>query len=170
MDSVHRMTNSLPPGHPAGFVFRPDKWGPSFWNVLHSVTFLYPQQNPLPQHKTLVRNFFTLIPFILPCSLCGQHLLHHMQQHPLTDDILESRDSLSRWLHEVHNIVNAQLKKDPVAYEDVYRYYMIDTNHSNVLPENSSWMAAVVVLSLLVVVLFIALMVVLKRQNDPYNG
>ena len=120
----------LPPGHPQGFTFRFDKWGPVFWRFAHAVTFLYPMSNPTEEHKQVVRNLFGLFAFCLPCSICGAHFLKHLEKHPLDDDVLKDHDSVTRWFVNLHNVVTKELKKPEVKYEDVYRYHMLDASRN----------------------------------------
>lgn len=155
----------VPPDHPAGFVFNPKLWGPSFWNVIHAVAYLYPVKDPLPQQRALVRNFYAMVPFVLPCSLCGMHWMQHLKEHPLTDEVLSSRETLSRWTVDMHNAANASLKKEAVSYDQAYRYYVVDADADRVLPKDAAWIAAVVVLSLAVVGLLAALLAVLGRRR-----
>jgi hypothetical protein len=152
--------SKLPHNHPAGFIFQPSVWGPVLWRAGHSVTFLYPAKDPLPQHTALIRNYFAMLPHTLPCSLCGVHLIKHMEKDPLTDDVLTNRDKLTRWFVRIHNAVNADLKKPEMAYDDVYRYYMVDSASGEAVP----WIVSVAVLSVIVVVLSGILAASIKRR------
>lgn len=106
-----------------GFLYRFDDWGTPYWQVAHAVTFLYPDE-PSAEDKHRVLTFFKLFPFLLPCSICGLHFANTMRDKlPLTDEVMTSRETLSRWLVDVHNMVNRRLGKKEVAYEDVAKYY-----------------------------------------------
>jgi len=110
---------------PNGFLYRFEHWGKPFWNVLHSVTFTYPQQ-PSDEDKERVRIFFKIMPYYLPCSICGVHFVKEMADNPLTDTVVASMDSLSRWLVDVHNSVNKRLKKPELAYDTIKKFYFED--------------------------------------------
>ena len=112
-----------------GYTYKFDAWGPDFWRVAHSVTFLYPVSNPSENDKRVVTNFFTLLPFLLPCAACGMHFQATMKDMPLDGKVLASQDSLSRWLVKVHNTVNARKGKPLAKYEDVYQFYEKNDKH-----------------------------------------
>jgi hypothetical protein len=106
-----------------GFVYDFDSWGKPYWQVMHAVTFLYPE-TPTEDDKQRALVFFRLVPFLLPCSICGLHFVKTLQTMPLDDAVLASRDTLSRWLVDVHNNVNERLKHEVVPYEKVKDYYL----------------------------------------------
>ena len=85
-------------------------WGPSAWRLLHLITFAYQPE----RQKEAMRDFFTALPYVLPCKYCRQHLAGHMENHPL-EPALESRAALSRWLWIVHNDVNDSRRSDSIA-------------------------------------------------------
>lgn len=110
---------------PKGFLYRFDAWGKPFWNVLHAVTFSYPEK-PEDDDKERIRIFFQLVPFYLPCSICGMHFVREMKESPMTDEVVSSMDKLSRWLVDLHNSVNERLKKPLVTYENAKKFYFED--------------------------------------------
>tara|TARA_B110000902_G_scaffold247189_1_gene303053 strand:+ start:410 stop:838 length:429 start_codon:yes stop_codon:yes gene_type:complete len=83
----------------------PDIWGPHGWKFLHFVTIGYPE-NPTENEKKKYKNFFTLIKTILPCGLCAFNYKTHLQQHPLTDEIMSNKNKLISWGIKMHNLVN----------------------------------------------------------------
>lgn len=110
-----------------GFVYNFDSWGKPYWQVMHSVTFLYPEQ-PTEEDKQRIQVFVRLIPNILPCSLCGLHFARTLEEMPLTDEVLSSRDNLSRWMVDIHNSVNQRLNHEVVPYDRVKHFYMKDAS------------------------------------------
>jgi hypothetical protein len=150
-----------------GFLFRFGAWGKPYWQVAHSVTFLYPDA-PTPEDRQRALVFFKMLPFILPCSLCGLHFVNTMRDKlPLTDKVLASRDSLSRWLVQLHNLVNVRVGKPEVAYEDAKRFYMVDSElaalrrHPPPAPER--YKTGVIVLSVLLAATLVALVACVTR-------
>jgi len=65
--------------------------------------------------------FFTNLQYILPCKICRAHYAKHLSLHP---PAVQTRDTLSRWLHNIHNIVNVNTGKPQVPYEHVKEHYM----------------------------------------------
>ena len=128
VDKIRQPKRTTVEGKPKtqGYLYRFDKWGPEFWRVMHAVTFLYPDE-PTEDDKTRVLTFFSLVPFLLPCSLCGLHFARAIQgERALNEGALASRDTLTRWLVDVHNDVNERIEKQAVQYERVKHYYTKD--------------------------------------------
>jgi hypothetical protein len=100
-----------------GIVYDFDAWGPPIWTTMHIFTFVYPDK-PTEDDRARAIQFFSIVPFFLPCGACGMHFVETLREHPLTDAVLVSRDSLSRWLNGVHNHVNRRLGKREVSYAE----------------------------------------------------
>ena len=103
----------------------PDTWGPVVWHALHYITLGYPD-HPSQDKKEKYRQFFTLLSDTLPCSICAQHFSENLIKMPLSDQVLENKESLVKWLIDFHNIVNEMNKKPIIKYEDARR--MIEEN------------------------------------------
>jgi len=80
-------------------------WGPSGWRLLHMITFAYEPDN----QKESMRHFFEILPFVLPCKYCRSNLISHYESMPV-EEALGSKESLSKWLYEIHNRVNETLR------------------------------------------------------------
>lgn len=74
---------------------------------MHAVTFAYPD-NPTEQDRKSVTDFFTSLGHILPCKKCQDHWAKNLKSRPIQS---HSRDALSNWLIDVHNVVNKQTGK-----------------------------------------------------------
>jgi hypothetical protein len=88
-------------------------WGPPGWLFLHCVTFGYPFKiDPTNaehlQKQRDYRDFFHLIGKVLPCRYCRDSYLLFIKDLPI-EKFLDSRDSLCRWLYNVHNKINEKL-------------------------------------------------------------
>jgi hypothetical protein len=94
-------------------------WGPPMWHTLHTISFNYPV-NPTDKQKKDYFIFYRNLKNILPCKYCRDNLAINMKNHKLTLKTMESRDSLSRWVYELHEIVNKLLKKKSnLSFEEV---------------------------------------------------
>lgn len=155
---------------PKGFVYRFEHWGKPFWNVMHSVTFTYPDK-PTDDDKARVRAFFSIIPHFLPCSICGLHFIKEMSDKPLTDDVLASMDSLSRWLVDLHNNVNIRIKKPVITYDVIKKFFFEDATVDprtpasspdviNPLYKTAFWSTAVI---LIIVLIFVMALIVIPK-------
>lgn len=80
-------------------------WGPSGWRLLHSITFAY----NVTKDKAAMRQFFELLPFVLPCKYCRSNLIRHYEKKPL-EPALKSKETLSKWLYTIHGLVNQELR------------------------------------------------------------
>ena len=92
-------------------------WGPPAWFFLHMVTFGFPKdplkydrENKLASGTTQqrYRDFFNRVGFILPCRSCRESYQSNIQKFPID---ISNRDSLVKWLFNIHNLVNKKLNK-----------------------------------------------------------
>ena len=97
----------------------PIYWGPAAWKFFEATAFGYPD-NPSDDEKAAAFNFFESLRYLLPCEKCKEHYRENFEALPVN---VESRDTLSRWVVEFHNIVNVSLRKPVVEYDAVYAKY-----------------------------------------------
>lgn len=98
-------------------------WGPSLWHSLHSISFNYPI-NPSPQNKKDYRDFVLNLQNVLPCGKCRENLKKNFKTLPLTMDKMKNRDAFSRYIYELHEVINTMLgKKSGLSYEDIRERY-----------------------------------------------
>ena len=83
-------------------------WGPSGWEFLHTLTFIYPIK-PSYNDKVKMQNFMTLIGYILPCKYCRESFSKYIKTLSITD-YLDNRNKLIIWLYKIHNKVNKKLR------------------------------------------------------------
>ena len=101
---------------------KPNIWGPHGWKFMHYVSLGYPV-NPTESEKQNYKNFYTSLQHILPCDKCAQNYSHNLQKYPI-DNHLESRDSLIKWVIDIHNQVNNETGKKEYTYEEAIDLYM----------------------------------------------
>jgi hypothetical protein len=98
-------------------------WGPALWHSLHTMSFNYPV-NPSQEDKEHYRDFVLSLQHVLPCKYCRQNLKTNFKSLPLTMEQMKSRDSFSRYIYELHELVNRMLKKKSnLSYCDVRERY-----------------------------------------------
>ena len=127
------------------------QWGPAAWLFLHSVTFQYPE-DPTDQDKNNYKIFFESLQNILPCPNCREHYQKNIQENPMN---LESRESLIKWVIELHNIVNQKNSKKEYSYDEVKDLYESKYNYS--IKENESVesnIKFVLILILMILIIF----------------
>lgn len=100
-------------------------WGPHAWEYGHSVTFNYPIE-PNDEEKKTFYDFFVLFGKTLPCNLCVKSYDKFISEGEtkLTIDKLQSRETLTKWFYNIHNMVNQKLGMDyKVTYGELcYKY------------------------------------------------
>ena len=98
-------------------------WGPSQWHVLHTMSFNYPV-NPTPQEKRNYRNYILSLQNVLPCGKCRDNLRKNFKKMPLMMKHMKSRHTFSKYIYDLHEIVNKMLgKKSGLSYEQVRNTY-----------------------------------------------
>lgn len=101
-------------------------WGDDMWNSLHYVSFGYPN-NPTNDKKQQYKTYFESLKYVLPCCVCRKHLTEHTKegsQFEITIEIFENRDTLTRWLYDLHSRVNEMLEINyDITYEDLCKKY-----------------------------------------------
>ena len=99
----------------------PEIWGPHGWYFLHSITLAYPD-NPTNDDKMYHKNFFESLKNILPCEKCRNHYDQTLTTYPI-EKHLENKESLFKWLVDVHNRVNIDNGKREYSYDEVTKLY-----------------------------------------------
>jgi len=98
-------------------------WGPVAWTLLHTISFNYPV-NPTVEQKHQYRDFILSLQDVLPCGTCRKNLKTNFKQLPLNMCHMDSRDTFSRYIYNLHELVNRMLKKKSgLTYCDVRERY-----------------------------------------------
>jgi hypothetical protein len=98
-------------------------WGPPFWHTLHTISFNYPV-NPTIEDKRNYMNYVLSLRNVLPCGACRKNLKTNLKHLPLTMKDMKDRDSFSRYIYNLHELVNKMLnKKSNLSYCDVRERY-----------------------------------------------
>jgi hypothetical protein len=113
-----------------GITITPDVWGPVGWKFIHFIALAYPQ-NPTVEQKANYKTFFESIQNVLPCIICSNNYKKHLEELPLNDEILASKESLLRWSIDMHNKVNIQNNKPALSYDDAINLMLSNFNDNN---------------------------------------
>jgi hypothetical protein len=98
-------------------------WGPGLWHTLHTMSFNYPV-SPTLEDKTHYRDFILNLQNVLPCGKCRKNLKMNFKHLPLKMSDMKSRDTFSRYIYNLHELVNKMLKKKSnLTYCDVRERY-----------------------------------------------
>ena len=103
---------------------KPVLWGNHGWTFLHYITLSYPD-DPDQETKNKFKDFFTKIIWnFLPCESCRHNYVRHLDEIPLTDDILSSRNKFIYWFVDMHNLVNREIGKKVITYDEFNKLYI----------------------------------------------
>ena len=98
-------------------------WGPGIWHYLHTMSFNYPV-HPTASDKQHYRDFVLELQYVLPCGKCRKNLVKNFKKLPLTALKMESRETFSRYIYELHETINKMLNKNSgLTYDDVRERY-----------------------------------------------
>ena len=98
-------------------------WGPGIWHYLHCVSFNYPN-NPSPKDKKCYRQLVVNLKNTLPCKYCRINLKKNFKNLPLTMKCMKNRETFSKYVYNLHELINKMLKKKSnLTYGDVRDRY-----------------------------------------------
>lgn len=102
----------------------PKVWGPHYWFVLHTIALNY----PLHPNETSKKKYYDLIEnlsLFLPVTNMGNLFSEMLDHYPVTP-YLDSRESLVKWIHFIHNKVNESLGTPEKSLEEsLHSYYKL---------------------------------------------
>ena len=99
----------------------PEIWGPHYWFVLYTIAISYPL-NPNEVSKKKYYDFIQNLPLFIPISNIGNTFSEFLDKYPVTP-YLDSRESMIKWVHFIHNKINIYLGKDEITYYEAMRQY-----------------------------------------------
>jgi hypothetical protein len=83
------------------------------------MSFNYPVK-PTEENKKHYREFVLSLKDILPCKYCRDNFKLNIKKLPLTMDKMKNRETFSRYIYDLHELINTMLnKKSHLSYEDV---------------------------------------------------
>lgn len=98
-------------------------WGPGIWHYLHTMSFNYPV-HPSKTDKIHYRDFVINLKHVLPCGKCRTNLTKNFKVLPLTMKEMVSRATFSKYIYDLHEVVNKMLcKNSGLSYENVRERY-----------------------------------------------
>ena len=133
------------------------EWGPIFWTLLHALAERAGSA-PLPglqgDEKRAWKIIITTLPKALACEDCRLHLTAYIASNPVSipDKYSDVRNYIRTYLFNLHESVNARLKKPSFSAADLTMVYNgINLRHSfevvNVIVKRSIQATAVPILS-----------------------
>ena len=139
--------------------FEPTIWGPHAWFFLETITMAYSTE-PTFQEKKAAEKFFKSLGTMIPCEKCRTNYKKHLKKHPLSEEVLSSRDNLFKWIVDVHNSVDPKKQK---TYDETFKYY---TNKYGYKVTNNNKKNGV---NKKIIILFILISVILYILIEIFN-
>lgn len=84
-------------------------WGPSGWRLFHLMVATPLNGRDLEN----IEEFYTLLPYVLPCKFCRQSLTIYYRENPIP----KRYNELNYWLYKIHNKVNDKLRQQKLLSE-----------------------------------------------------
>lgn len=98
-------------------------WGPSAWHFLHTMSFNYPV-HPTEEDKKHYMDYVLNLQYVLPCGKCRKNLVKNFKRLPITMADMENRTTFSKYVYNLHEVVNKMLqKKSNLTYDMVRERY-----------------------------------------------
>ena len=98
-------------------------WGPSQWHFLHTMSFNYPI-HPNEMQKKAYRNYMLNLKNVLPCGKCRINLKENYKKLPLKMSHMRNRECFSKYVYDLHELVNDMLDKHSgLTYDQVRERY-----------------------------------------------
>ena len=149
-------------------------WGSNGWKFLHACTFGYSDMPSQEEQRGCVL-FFQNLKYMLPCPKCRRNYEQKLRTHPI-EEACHSKEALSKWLVEMHNLVNVSTNKSQVSYEEACNLYRLgppkslnddDCDTPNCAESGGRWALSKkkVVFAVCTVVLLLLLFLVLIRRT-----
>ena len=131
---------------------KPDIWGKHFWYTIHFIALDFPEK-PNNEDKRDFQTFFENLHKVIPCYKCSINYVKHLKDRPLENNDLENNETLFRWTVDIHNIVNKNLKKRQMSYDDAWKLY----ENFNDGEKKNTWLIFLVFVLLFIITLMITL-------------
>lgn len=125
----------------------PNYWGNHGWYFIHYTALGYPD-NPTDEDKNNYKLFYYNLQNTLPCLKCANNFKQNIQELPI-DSFLNSRNDLFKWTVYIHNMVNNELGKKNLSYEEAINKYQ-----NNKINFNFNNVSISIALILLVIIIF----------------
>lgn len=97
-------------------------WGKHCWFFIDSVIFAYPKY-PTKVIKDNMKLFLTTLEHIIPCEKCRYHYSKYLKKHEITNNILNSKYYLIKWINNLHNEISLFGNGKKFSYNQFNEYY-----------------------------------------------
>lgn len=132
-------------------------WGPHYWFFLHTAALSY----PVTPNDTIKKKYYEFVhnfPIFMPDKKMAASFSDLLETYPVSP-YLDSKDSLVRWTHFIHNKVNKKLEKDQISlgkfYTEYYKQYETITEKQITQIKTKKHIVYAVLVAVLLIIAFI---------------
>ncbi len=105
-------------------------WGPKAWHMLHA--FSIGMNKPIKENeRKCYYLFYKTFAELIPCAVCKSHYIDYFYYIYTIEEKEINRESLKKYIYELHNIVNEDLNKPEISYKKAMEIHK-KTNHSDI--------------------------------------
>tara|TARA_B100001093_G_C26351305_1_gene810366 strand:- start:92 stop:523 length:432 start_codon:yes stop_codon:yes gene_type:complete len=101
--------------------YDPNVWGPHYWFFINTIGFVYPEM-PTDGEKKKFYNFIQCLPDFIPHDKISNKFKDILDEYPVSS-YLNSKESLLKWIHFIHNKINVLIDKKELSYLDFINQY-----------------------------------------------
>lgn len=138
----------------------PKIWGKYYWFTLHTIGLTYPN-NPnaiiKKQYYTLIQN----LPLFIPHERLSLECKEYLDKYPVSA-YLDSKESLLKWLHFIHNKINKKFGKPMISYSQYYEEYFDNYKNKDTL-ESQTKVQKYKILYICSIMLFVIIIFILSK-------
>lgn len=145
----------------------PNIWGPHLWKALHMISVGYPNE-PSDEQKKNYRRFFETLHQIIPCSICSNNYKRHLIDIPITDEVMKNKQTLAKWVIDVHNLVNQEHGKPSMNPDDALLliFNNFESEHEHIEVKKEEPQSSAYPLWGLMIVLFVLVTIAIAYKKN----
>ncbi len=105
-------------------------WGPKAWHMLHSFSIGMNKSIKDSERKCYYL-FYKTFAELIPCTVCKSHYIDYFYKIYIIEEKEINRESLKKYIYELHNIINEDLNKPIISYKKAIELHK-KTRHSDI--------------------------------------
>ena len=105
-------------------------WGPKAWHMLHAFSIGMNKSIKVEERKCYYL-FYKTFAELIPCTVCKSHYIDYFYYIYTIEEKEINRESLKKYIYELHNIVNEDLNKPQISYRKAIQLHK-KTRHQDI--------------------------------------
>jgi len=143
---------------------KPEIWGRHLWFSIHFIALDFPEE-PSTEDVRHFKSFYENLHQVIPCYKCSINYVKHLNERPLELSDLKNAKTLFKWTVDIHNIVNKELNKSSLSFDEAWDFYnnpdnfkRYDRNHNKMsmtqTKKTTLCICSLIICFLLLIILF----------------